>query len=142
MEKWSIEKMTEYWDLWECYYGESFIDYFVDINIRSIGIVVGFFCGRFPELGKYILEASNYKLPWNYIQEDIYKEKSGEDIPSISYLVELFYNVEDEEGNWYEENYEKEIYAWCSLIHDIDIYYERFMNWVDEQDKELIQKLN
>ena len=57
-------------------------------------------------------------------------------------LVELFYNVEDEEGEWHEENYEKEIYAWCSLIHDIDAYYRRFISWVNIQDEELIQKLN
>lgn len=140
MEKWSIEKMTEYWNLWEERYGESFIDYFVDDNMHDMGLVVGFFCGRFPELGRYILETSEYSIPWNYVQDEIYRP-GEEDIPSISYLVEVFYNV-DNEGEWNEENYEKVIYAWCSLIHDIDIYYEKFMNWVDEQDKELIQKLN
>lgn len=142
MEKWSIEKMTEYWSLWEYRYGESFIDYFVDDNIHNMGLVVGFFCGRFPELGKYILEASNYKIPWSFVQDEIYRKEFEEEIPSISYLVELFYNVEDEEGEWHEENYEKEIYAWCSLIHDIDAYYRRFISWVNIQDEELIQKLN
>ena len=69
MEKWPIEKMVDYWWFWEIRFGESFIDYFVDDYIHNMGIVVGFFCGRFPELGKYILEASNYKVPWTYIQD-------------------------------------------------------------------------
>ncbi len=143
MEKWSIEKMTEYWNLWEIRFGESFIDYFVDDYIHNMGIVVGFFCGRFPELGKYILEASNYKVPWTYIQDWITKKEPEKDIPSISHLVELFYEVENEEGIFDKNRYAESVYAWCTLIHDIDAYYNRFIEWVEKNnDEELTQELN
>lgn len=142
-EKWPIEKMMDYWRFWEVRFGESFIDYFVDGNIYDMGIVVGYFCGKFPELGKYILETSGYKIPWTYVQDWITKKEPEKDIPSISYLVELFYDVENEDGIFNEENYDKSIYVWCSLVHDIDVYYKRFMDWVEKnEDEEITQKLN
>lgn len=134
MEKWTIEKMTKFWRQWEIHAGESFMDCFVNDNIYSPGIAVGYFCGKFPELGKYILEASDYTVPWLYITDFISKDDSDEYIPGIDELVEEFYKVEDENGTFNEENYNKAICVWCSLIHDIDIYYERFINWVrDDQ---------
>lgn len=143
MEKWQVAKMVDYWWFWEIRFGESFIDYFVDDNIHNMGIVVGFFCGRFPKLGRYILEASEYKVPWTYIQDWITKKEPEKDIPSISHLVELFYKVENEEGICDRNNYAKSIYAWCTLIHDIDIYYDRFIEWVEKnEDEELTQELN
>lgn len=143
MEKWQVAKMVDYWSLWEIRFGESFIDYFVDDNIHDMGIVVGFFCGRFPKLGRYILEASEYRVPWTYIQDWITKKEPKKDIPSISHLVELFYEVENEEGIFDRKNYTKSVYAWCALIHDIDIYYDRFMEWVEKnEDEELTQELN
>lgn len=143
MEKWQVAKMVNYWSLWEIRFGESFIDYFVDDNIHDMGIVVGFFCGRFPNLGRYILEASEYKIPWTYIQNWITKKEPEKDIPSISHLVELFYEVENEEGIFDRKNYTKSVYAWCTLIHDIDIYYNRFMEYIEKnEDEELTQELN
>lgn len=135
MEKWTIEKMTKFWRQWEIHAGESFMDCFVNDNIYNTGIVVGYFCGKVPELGKYILEASNYAVPWQFIRDCVRKRNSDEYLSSIDELVEEFYKVKDEEnGTFNEENYNKVIYIWCSLIHDIDIYYERFINWVrDEQ---------
>lgn len=143
MEKWQVAKMVDYWNLWEAYAGESFIDYFVDDNIHDMGIVVGYFCGRFPKLGRYILEASEYRIPWAYIQDWAYKKETKEEIPSISHLVERFYNAEDENGRWSQDNYDKVVCAWCCLIHDIDIYYQRFIEWVERnKDEKLTQKLN
>lgn len=143
MEKWSIEKMVDYWQFWEIRFGESFIDYFVDDNIHNMGIVVGFFCGRFPELGRYILEESEYKIPWTYVQDWITKKEPEKDIPSISYLVELFYKVENEEGIFDRSRYAKSVYAWCTLIHDIDAYYNRFIEYAEKNnDEKLTQELN
>lgn len=142
-EKWSIEKMMDYWRLWEVRFGESFIDYFVDDNLNNMGFVVGYFYGKFPELGKYILEASNYCIPWSFVQDWITEKEPEKDIPSISHLVELFYNVENEDGIFNEENYDKSIYVWCSLIHDVDEYYTRFINWTERnEDEEITKKLN
>lgn len=141
MEKWSIEKMVDYWRLWEIHAGESFMDYFVDDNIHNVGIVLGYFCGKFPELGGYILEVSEYKIPWKFIMDSPYED--GEFLPSIDMLVEEYYEVEDEEGVFNKENYNKAIYVWCSLLHDIDIYYKRFTKWVEKNETpDIIEKLN
>lgn len=136
--------MMDYWRLWEVRFGESFIDYFVDDSIHDMRFIVGYFYGRFPELGRYILETSNYYIPWTYVQDWITKKEPEKDIPSISHLVELFYNVEDDdEGIFSEENYNKSIYVWCSLIRDVDIYYKRFMDYIEKnEDKGITQKLN
>lgn len=143
MEKWSVEKMMDYWRLWEIRFGESFMDYFVDNSIYNMGFVVGYFYGKFMDLGKYLLETSDYTIPWTFIQDWITKREPEKDIPSISHLVELFYNVEDEDGVWSEENYNKSIYVWCSLIHDTDIYYNRFIEWIEKnEDEKITNQLN
>lgn len=143
MKKWSIEKMSDFWSLWEQYAGESFIDYFVDDNIHNMGIVIGYFCGKFPKLGNFILEVSNYKIPWKYIQDGYRVIYLGKYLPSISELVEEFYEVENEDGVYNDENYDKVIYAWCSLIHDIDVYYSRFSEWINKNETpDVIEKLN
>lgn len=111
MKKWSIEKMSDFWSLWEQYAGESFIDYFVDDNIHNMGIVIEYFCDKY--------------------------------LPSISELVEEFYEVENEDGVYNDENYDKVIYAWCSLIHDVDVYYSRFSEWINKNETpDVIEKLN
>lgn len=142
-EKWAVEKMVDYWNLWEAHAGESFIDYFVDDNLNDMGFVIGYFYGKFPELGRYILEASDYYIPWSYVQDWITKKEPEKDIPSISHLVELFYNVENEDGIFNGENYDKSVYVWCSLIHDVDAYYTRFMDWIERnEDVKIMHELN
>lgn len=141
MKKWSIEKMSDFWSLWEQYAGESFMDCFVSDNIYNMGIVIGYFYGKFPELGRYILEASDYKVPWKFIMDSPYRD--GNFLPGIDALVEAFYDVENEDGVYNDENYDKVIYVWCSLIHDIDIYYSRFIKWIDKNEiSDVTKELN
>lgn len=141
MEKWPVEKMSDYWRTWEICMGESFMNYFVCDNIHNMGIILGYFCGKFPELGNYILEISDYKLPWKFIMDS--PHKNSEFFPSIDMLVEEFYEVEDEKGLFNEENYDKTVHVWCSLLHDIDIYYKRFIEWVEKNnDDRITQKMN
>lgn len=143
MEKWTIEKMVKFWRQWEIHAGEPFMDCFVNDNIYNMGIVIGYFCGKVPELGKYILETSDYTIPWLYIMDSISKDGSDEYIPGIDELVEEFYKVADKNGVFNKENYNKTVYIWCSLIHDIDIYYTRFIEWIkDNKCEDIIQKLS
>lgn len=121
--KFSVEELIELWSIWEEHAGESFIDYFLDDNINNMSLVIGYLIAKEPDLGNYILQQSDGTIPWEYIQDC-----PGVKTDSISYLVEQFYNVYD--GNvWKEENYHKAQSIWCSLIHDVDIYYKRFEEW-------------
>lgn len=131
MDKFSVEELIELWGIWEEEAGESFIDYFVDDNIKCMPFVLGYWSAKFPDLFEFLMNIGEGKIPWS----------SAQDAPigfeSISCLVEIFYKVVscgvEEDGHWSQETYNKSIMPWCSLIHDIDIYYNRFIKWKSKQ---------
>lgn len=144
--KLSVEEIAELWRIWEAVAGESFIDYFLDDAVNNVGFVVGYFVGKFPELGQYILQTTNYTIPWRFIQDNPYVERTKDFIPSLLGIVENFYGVYDLDGNsWNPEAYDKSVFVWSSLIHDVDSYYKDYCDWMSNEcyhNEDIIKEFN
>ena len=134
-KKLSIEQLKEFWKDWEHKAGESFIDYFVDDNINSIGLILGYWAAKYPDLFEYIMDYTNECIVWNYVQDGCNKYNI-----SLVGLVEEFYKVytyKEDSEIFNEKNYDKSIIPWCDLICGIDIYYQRFLDWYNENNYNL-----
>lgn len=125
MDKFTVDEIQQIWGIWESRYDESFVDYFLDDNINNMGIVLGYWSAKYPELFRYIMNMTDWCIPWEYIQDSL------TNYGSLDRVVEDFYGVEA--NGWNEERYEESLRPWCSLIHDVDIYYERFNEWLKNQ---------
>jgi hypothetical protein len=122
MNKYSIEEIIDWIRTWECNAGESFMDYAGDDYIfLNVSFLLGYWSIKFPELYKFLMTKSMNLIPWKYPQDE------------LTDLVEEFYSTKE---NWNEEDYCKSLIPWVSLIFDNDVYYERFIDWKEEQDEE------
>lgn len=122
MNKYTVKQIREIIGEWESVYGESFVDYFVDDNICSMHFLLGYFCGKFPDLGKFIMDKSDWSIVWGYVQDGGFIKETNQRIDSIAELIEQYCN-----DDW-------DLFAtiWATVIYDNDPYYERFVEWLSE----------
>lgn len=62
MDKFTVDEIQQIWGIWESRYDESFVDYFLDDNINNMGIVLGYWSAKYPELFKYIMNMTGVFL--------------------------------------------------------------------------------
>ena len=142
------ELIVEYIRTLEISTGDSWMDQFAEDGIfHNISFLMGYWSVKFPELYSYLMKDSNNTIPWKYPQDGLIG------------LVESFY-IDDEEyeNNQFDnEEYEKSLYPWASIIAFNPIYMNRFLKchkdfleWFDTEDdwyeevpelNELIEKM-
>lgn len=111
--------------IWENLHGESFMDYAGSDHIfRNISFLMGYWSCKHRELYNFLIKKSNNTIPWKYAQD------------GLEELVEEFYGLEPEHmrNEEYLDCYDMTWIPWASIIVDNDIYWERYIKFMEEYE--------
>lgn len=131
MSKLTINNIQEIWWKLENETEESIFDLFISTKIKDIDLIFRYWQSNFPDLYKYVMSESGNSIPWKYIDDQPIKCNDSLELYSdLPEMVNKFYNLWNDD--WTYSEYGIIMSPWSSLIHDIDEYYELFIEFMED----------